>query len=252
MFFLLPMVLVRGIPELNQQFYLFLGLRVVLDVFALSFYFFALKEGDISLVIPLSTFSVVFSLLSSAIINYELPNTLGIMGIVVIMIGTYFLNLPNTNRLKNILMPFKLVFSNVAARFILASAFLYGNIYSINKVGMENSSTSFFTFAAAMGLLICFSIGLLFKYKGSIVQHISISQFQKFFPLGIIDGVKIFLFMLAISFTYVSFADASDNTTAIYSTLLAGLVFGEKIKQRLLPILVMVLGVVLITVSTYL
>jgi len=252
LFFLIPAVVVSGIPVLGQNFYLFLGIRLFLDAFALSLYFYALKHGDVSLVIPLLTFSVVFSLISSSIINKEMPGTLGIIGIGIIMCGTYLLNLPQKERFKHPLLPLRLLFSDLAARLILLSAFLYGIIYSVNKAGINNSSTSFFTLSAAVGLLLFFTVVLVIKHKRNVLNLLSIAKFKQFLPLGLIDGVKIFLFMLAVTYTYVAFADASDNTTAIYSTLLAGFLFKEKIRDRLLPICIMIFGVVIITLSNYL
>lgn len=252
LFFLVPATILSGIPSLGEQFYLFLGIRIGLDIFALSLYFYALKHGDISLVVPLSTFSVVFSLIFSSLINQELPNTLGITGIGVVILGTYMLNLPQQDRLKNPLHPIKLLFSNTSARLILLSSSLYGIIYSVNKAGIQSSSTAFFTLTVAVGLLLCFSILLAIKHKRKVFNLFHWSKAKQFLPLGIIDGIKIFLFMLAITYTYVAFADASDNTTAIYSTILAGIIFKEKIKDRLVPIFVMVLGVVVITLSSYL
>lgn len=251
MFFLVPTLLISGVPEIKNDFYIFLAIRLVLDIFALSLYFYALKDGDVSLVIPLSTFSVVFSLISSSVINKELPNFIGIFGIVTVISGTYLLNLPEKERRKDLLLPFKMLFKDNSARLILLSAFLYGIIYSVNKAGINNSSTSFFTFSAALGLLVFFTFAIAYKNKGNIFKEIKIRNFPKFFPLGLIDGIKIFLFMMAVTYTYVSFADASDNTTAVYSTIFAGIVFKEKIKSRLFPISIMILGVVFITLSTY-
>lgn len=252
MFFLVPLVIISGVPWLGPLFFLFLGIRLLLDVFALSLYFHALRDGDVSLVIPLSTFSVVFSLISSSIINHEFPNYLGMIGIFVVIAGTYLLNFPSKERLKNFFLPFRLLFSNPSARLILLSALLYGIIYSVNKAGIAHSSTSFFTFSAAFGLLMCFSFILLYQKRGGVKELFKLEKFKKFFPLGLLDGVKIFLFMLAVSYTFVAFADASDNTTAIYSTLLAGFIFKEKIKQRMIPVFVMIVGVIIITISTYL
>lgn len=251
MFFLIPTVIISGIPEIQSGFYLFLGIRLVLDVFALSLYFYALRDGDVSHVIPLSTFSVVFSLISSSIINRELPNAMGIAGILVILFGTYLLNLPEKDRRKDLLMPFKLIAKNNASRLILTSAFLYGIIYAVNKEGIQASSTSFFTLSAAIGLWIFFTIAIIYQNKGKFFNDIKLSKFPRFIPLGIIDGIKIFLFMMAVTNTYVAFADASDNTTAVYSTIFAGVIFKEKIKGRMAPILIMILGVILITLSTY-
>lgn len=251
MFFLVPTVLINGIPTIQNDFYLFLAIRLILDVFALSLYFYALKDGDVSLVIPLSTFSVVFSLISSSIINKELPNIVGILGILTVIAGTYLLNLPDKERRKDLLLPFKMLFKDNSARLILLSAMLYGIIYSVNKAGINNSSTSFFTFSAALGLLIFFTLAIAYKNGGNIFKEIKLKKFPKFIPLGLLDGVKIFLFMMAVTYTFVSFADASDNTTAVYSTVFAGIIFKEQIRSRLFPILIMILGVVFITLSTY-
>ena len=252
MFFLIPTVIIDGIPELNEKFYLFLVLRLILDTFALTLYFYAIKHGDISLVVPLSTFSVVFSLTASSILNKEFPNYLGIIGIFTIVFGTYLLNLPKENRRKDLFLPFKLLFKDLAAKLILTSAALYGIIYAINKVGIENSSTSFFTFSAALGLLIIFTIVNIYQSKGQFYKQLTPKMFSRFLPIGLVDGVKIFTFMMAISYTFVAFADASDNTSAIYSTIFAGIFFKEKIKERIFPIVIMIVGVLFITMSTYL
>lgn len=251
MFFLVPTVLFSGIPEIQNGFYIFLAIRLVLDVFALSLYFYALRDGDVSLIVPLSTFSVVFSLVASSVLNKELPNIVGIAGILVVILGTYLLNLPEKEKRKDLLLPFKMLFRNNAAKLILLSSMLYGIIYSVNKLGIESSSTSFFTFSAALGLLVFFTFAIAYKNKGNIFREIKLNKFPMFLPLGLLDGIKIYLFMLAVTYTYVAFADASDNTTAVYSTIFAGIVFKEEIKQRLLPIFIMIFGVVIITLSAY-
>lgn len=251
MFFLSPLVLLDGIPEITEDFWVYLFLRLVIDTAALSLYFYALKQGDVSLVVPLSTFSVVFSLLSSAVVNGELPNILGIVGVFIVLVGTYFLSLPEKGLSKDVLLPVKLLFSDVAARLILLSALLYGIIYSINKAGIESSSTSFFTFSAAAGLLVIFTFVNVINKGKHLYFKPKWSKLKVFALLGAIDGVKIFLFMLAVANTFVAFADASDNTTAIYSTVFAGVAFNESIKKRLFPIFIMIFGVVIITISAY-
>ncbi|MFW5703117.1 MAG: EamA family transporter, partial [Candidatus Dojkabacteria bacterium] len=183
-------------------------------------------------------------------INDEIPGPIGIFGIVFVLLGTYFIKIGLTS-MKRIIDPIKSLFSDKAALMVFGSSAIYGLIYAINKRGIEESSASFFTFSAALGMLIVFSLILFtqIRIKSIPANEIGFSKIIKFLPIGIVDGVKVLFFMLAISNTLVPYADASDNTAAIYSSIFAYLFFGEKVAKRIVPILLMITGVILISIS---
>lgn len=52
----------------------------------------ALKLADVSLVTPLLIFSPVFTVAISAIFLNEIPSAIGILGVILILIGAYWLN----------------------------------------------------------------------------------------------------------------------------------------------------------------
>ena len=61
---------------------------------ALLIFFKALKKLDLSLAIPLLSFTPIFMLLSSFILLGEFPSLLGILGMILVVSGIYVLNLP--------------------------------------------------------------------------------------------------------------------------------------------------------------
>ena len=86
-------------PRLDSLFVLSVlsaaGLNVVAHLASTK----ALKLADVSLVTPLLTFSPVFTLLISAIFLGETPSTRGMMCVGLVLVGGYWLNLSNADRL---------------------------------------------------------------------------------------------------------------------------------------------------------
>lgn len=240
-------VLVTGIPNVQPVFYAVLAGRIILDTAALLLYTKALHLEDISLVMPLYNFSAVFTLVASFLINRELPGFLGIAGLVCIIIGAYTLHVEKGN--QDILHPFKYIFKKKASVYVLISAVLYGVIFSISKIGIQSSSWSFYTFASAFGLSLSILPIALWKKKSDVIAILKPKNAIQIIPVGFLDGVKILALMATIQTSFVSFADASNNTSIIYGALLSSFFFKEKIRERLIPIIIMFIGMVFLVMS---
>lgn len=241
------LVLFNGIPEIKPLFYTILIARILLDTVALLLYTKALQLEDISLVAPLFNFSAIFTLSASFLINKELPSSVGIIGIVLIVLGAYMLNFERGNR--DLLHPFKTILTNRGSRYMVISTALYGVIFSISKVGIESSSLVFYTFASALGLSVTIFPIALWKNKSDVIKILKPKNAFRILPIGLLDGVKILALMATIKTSFVSFADASNNTSVIYGSILGGIFLQEKIRGRMLPILLMCGGVILLVLS---
>ena len=82
---LIPLMFVRGIPELDGTFWLAILSRTVLDVMAVILYTRAIKQTDLSLCLPLLALTPVFIIFSGMVIAHEFPNALGIAGVCIIV-----------------------------------------------------------------------------------------------------------------------------------------------------------------------
>ena len=80
------------IPEIGDNFWVALLVGGGLNVFTNLIYMRAIKLSDLSITIPLITFTPLFMLITSPLILGEFPNLFGIAGIVLIVTGSYLLN----------------------------------------------------------------------------------------------------------------------------------------------------------------
>ena len=93
LFFIAPLAYLEGLPELSLNFFLALSACALTYGGSAILFLSALKHSDLSLVIPLLTFSPLFHLAVSPIMVGEFPSMIGLVGVVLIVVGSYVLNL---------------------------------------------------------------------------------------------------------------------------------------------------------------
>ena len=96
---LFTLVLTSQFPRIDGLFVLSVSGAAGLNVVAHLASTKALKLADVSLVTPLLTFSPVFTLLISAILLGETPSVRGMLGVGLVLVGAYWLNLSSADRL---------------------------------------------------------------------------------------------------------------------------------------------------------
>ena len=90
---LLPILWVVGIPTLQPGFWLALLIGGGLNILAFTLYVRALKLADLSLTVPLVTLTPLFLLVTSPLLVQEWPTWADGIGVVLLVIGSYVLNL---------------------------------------------------------------------------------------------------------------------------------------------------------------
>lgn len=105
--------------------YVWIALAVLfcLEGVALLCYMKAIKRGNLVSTMPFLSFTPVFLIITAFIFIGEVPSVFGIIGILMIVPGTYILNIKH---LKNgFLEPFKAIRKDAAALYMLAVALLW-------------------------------------------------------------------------------------------------------------------------------
>ena len=95
--FLLPFLLFYSLPRPDGQLLLALLVSGSINVIAVLLYFKAIKFGELSHVLPMLTFSPLFLLITSPLIVGEFPKLSGLIGIVMIVSGSYGFNIKKKN-----------------------------------------------------------------------------------------------------------------------------------------------------------
>lgn len=235
------------VPEIGEQFWLALIAGSLLNTLANILYMNAIKLSDLSLTVPLVTFTPLFMLLTSPIIVGEFPSLWGIVGIVLIVGGSYSLNLKA--RSQGFLAPFRALLREKGARLMLLVAFIWSLSSNFDKMGILNSSALYWAFLVNVGITIGITPIVLLKER-KLAQQLRDNK-GNLSLVGLFNGATILFQMIAVSLTLVAYVIAIKRSSAVISVVFGKIFFGEKgLKQRLIGALIMLLGVVAIMLSS--
>ncbi|MFO7939731.1 MAG: DMT family transporter [Bacteroidales bacterium] len=235
------------VPEIGEQFWLALIAGSLLNTLANILYMNAIKLSDLSLTVPLVTFTPLFMLLTSPIIVGEFPSLWGIVGIVLIVGGSYSLNLKA--RSQGFLAPFRALLREKGARLMLLVAFIWSLSSNFDKMGILNSSALYWAFLVNVGITIGITPIVLVKER-KLAQQLRDNK-GNLSLVGLFNGATILFQMIAVSLTLVAYVIAIKRSSAVISVVFGKIFFGEKgLKQRLIGALIMLLGVVAIMLSS--
>ncbi|MGK7919818.1 MAG: EamA family transporter [Trichodesmium sp.] len=244
--FLSPLLFLIDIPQLGNNFWLALLVSGSLNAISYTLYLKAIKLSDLSIIAPITTFTPLFLLITSPLIVGEFPQPLGIIGVFLIVCGSYLLNIQEKR--KGYLAPFRAIITDRGSRLALLVAFIWSISSNFDKVGVQNSSPIFW------GISVFFTISIfllpMVLYKSH--QHLYKIKINgwKLVIYGMINSVAMGCQMVAINLTFVAYVISVKRTSALFSVILGKIVLKEKgIKERLLGAAIMVLGVFLITIS---
>jgi len=202
-------------PELKDGFFIFAILGGITGAICNYFMVEALKYGKLSILGPINSYKAIVGMIFAIFLLGELPNILGLIGVVLIILGSYFifdtLNFLEIFKKKEVRYRFyALIFSAIEAVFIkkvilLSSvpisvivSFILGAFFSylilakdkIKPIKTPQKSVLIFYILSAL------SFGLMTITTAYVFKHINVayalSLFQLSVILNIILGWKIF------------------------------------------------------------
>ena len=242
--FLIPLLFLAGIPEIRAPFWTALLIGGSLNVISFTLYIRAIQVADLSLTVPLVTLTPLFLLITSPLIVQENATLADAIGIFLIVIGSYVLNL--RERRRGYFAPLKALLRNQGSRYMLVVAFLWSITSNFDKVGVVNSSPLFWSTALygflAMGML---PIAL---YKSHQKFNQILPNLKPLMLIGFFHAIAITFQMIAVTYTLVTQVIAIKRTSALMSVLFGHWLFKETgLRERLTGAAIMVFGVVVMT-----
>ncbi|PSB28697.1 hypothetical protein C7B69_09930 [filamentous cyanobacterium Phorm 46] len=242
--FLIPWVIYTGIPTLNTQFWISLLIGGSINAVATLLYIKAIKLSDLSLTVPLVALTPLFMLLTSPLIVGEYPNFFDYIGIFLIVIGSYLLNIKEKS--QGYLAPFKALLNEPGPKFMLIVAFLWSITSNFDKIGVKNSSPIFWLFSLFGTMSILLLPILLHKTPNPGTKILK--QLPMLATMGFFNAIGVLCQMQALTLTLVVQVIAIKRTSVLMGVLFGHFIFKEKdIQQRLLGAGIMVLGVFFIS-----
>lgn len=239
--------LFRGIPPLGPIFLPALLADAFLNGLAVALYFRALKIADLSLVVPMLSFTPVFTLLVSWILLREFPSLFGIFGMLLIVSGSYLLNLKKNNGALNILGPFQEMLANRGILYGLLVAFIFSFTITLEKMVVLNSDPLFGTALVHLLLGVWFMMGAWKNHRKMVP---STYRLLPVVLVGILLAVVSIAINIALTMQIVPYVVSIKRVSILFSVLAGALFFQEKhVLQRGIAALIMVAGVLLIIFS---
>jgi drug/metabolite transporter (DMT)-like permease len=255
---------VRGFPDIGQDFFLALFASSVLGIGAILLSFAALRSTDISLALPMISFTPLFLIMTAYVLLHEAPSLMGIAGIVIIVSGSYVLNLsPSQGKWTD---PFRLIVRNRGVLFMLMVSVIYAVAINFDKIIVTNSDPVFGSSITCLILGLSFTGISRFRRLKEMLVHIigpvPGTPKQQWLPSAalqssnrtgqwIVIGILLSLSAVSINTAYtmqiVPYVIAIKRMSIIIMVLYGGFIFREEdLVRRFSASLLMVAGAVLI------
>jgi uncharacterized membrane protein len=243
---LLMFFLKEGVPSIGAPFFMAFCFSVPLLAVAVTFYIKELKSADLSVAVPMLAFTPLFLLGTSPLILKEFPRPLGILGVFFIVGGSYALFMQESH--KGWLAPFKSFLNNKGSRYMLVVAFIFSISCNFDKIGVINSSSSFWILVTSATLSLIFFIVMICKTK-NIVKQVR-SNLKILILIGLFNALAISFQMIAIETALVPYLISIKRTSIVIASLYGFFILKEKgFKERFIGISIMLIGVFMISFS---
>lgn len=250
MLYSLPLIAVAvfwlTIPPLDTTFWWCFLVSIPLNGVAFFMHMRAIQISPLSLTLPYLSFSPVFMFGTGFLFLGELPNLWGALGVCIIVIGSYVLNINPSAYTP--LAPFRAFFKEKGSMIMLLVAILYSLAAVIGKKAILHSSVMFFTLIFFLALNIITLLFIEITGKGKVAK-----LFAK--PLqGGVAGVLLFAHLIchgwAISMTKAVYMISVKRMSILFGVIYGGVFFSEKnLFYRLTGAALMILGATVISLK---
>jgi len=255
---------IREYPVIGQDFFSAVAITVILNIISLSLIFKALSSSDLSLSIPMLSFTPIILIGTSYLLLNEVPSLAGVAGIWIIVIGSYVLNISAED--NHFLDPVRSMLRNPGSWYMLIVAFLFAVSINFDKIAMLNSDPFFgmaltvFAIGLAFVLIAAYSLisgrNLSLQKQEETLFPAPVSGFpafpqRKYLVLTILIGIFVAIEAASINVAYtlqiVPYVIAIKRLSIIFVVLYGTLVFSEhETGKRLTGAALMVAGAVII------
>jgi drug/metabolite transporter (DMT)-like permease len=235
--------LVRGIPEIGTQFYSSVFVTGILNVFAVVLYFRALKKTDISLSLPMLSFTPLFLIVTSFLILGELPSYVGGMGILLIVSGSYVINMSTDH--KELFYPIQQILRNNGVLDMLGVAFIFSISANYNKIAVLNSDP----ILSSAGIFLVTAVPFLVyaKTTGENIIRSHKKVWGWVLATGLVISLTAVLINIALTMQIVPYVISLKRLAVLFAVIFGGVIFHEKhIARRLIGTLIMLAGAIII------
>jgi len=247
-YFLLSIVCIAiavNVPwkELPKQFWIYSILGGIVGAAGNGFLVKALQKGALSVLGPVNSYKSIVGIIVGIFLLGEIPNLWGILGIALIIYGSYFVLDTTEERFSWALLKKPEIQFRIWAMILTAIEAVF-----VKKVILASSTSIAFISWCWFGAI--FSFLLLLVYRLNIkeeIRNINHNDFSKYALLVLCIGTMQFTTNYAFDHIPVGYALALFQLSIIVSVLLGHRIFQESdIRKKLIGSAIMLAGSVVI------
>lgn len=207
----------------------------------------ALKLSDLSLCTPMMAFTPVFLLVLGPWITGDSLSTQGVLGAILVAIGSYVLNLGRSQ--QGLSAPLRSLFTEQGSRIMLGLALLWSITGSIDRKVVQYLDPTFW----GSSIICCISVLLIpfvFREGSFSRRHYSVRSTAMLVALGGCNALSLVTYLLALQGAPVHFVICLKRSSILFSVFLGRALFRESLLTDRLPgAILMLLGVIIISLS---
>lgn len=246
-FMLIVLTLQGGFPHVSHKFAVLMFTSALFDLVAFILSLQAIKLSALSLLAPINSFAPAFTTFIAIFILNEVPAPKKLLGILIIVLGSYFLNIKDVKR--GILSPIKRLFSDKGVKLAFVANFLWAvtPIFQKQAIFQTTPITPLFaSFAGVIFVTMLVTPYILKKESKQIVPAIK-QNIGWLIVIGFFGTLAQLAAFITFSQTNVGYAVAIFRISAIFTILFGAVFFKEKrISERLLGASIMIAGTLLL------
>jgi drug/metabolite transporter (DMT)-like permease len=240
---LIPIAFFIRIPGLDQTFWRLHLIWLPLETLALLLYIRAIRISPLSLTLPFLALTPAFVIPVAYLVLGETPGPLAVLGIALIVLGSYVLNAEKSRR--GLWAPLRAAVRERGSLLMIGVAAIYGVTSVTGKMLVLHSSPMFYSVYHGLVMTLVLSPLLLFdrgrpRFPRGARSRVVLSGL--FFALMIVGH------MLAVSLAHVAYMIAMKRLSGLFGAVYGGLYFREERPgPRIAGAALMVLGAVLVS-----
>lgn len=228
---------------INPSIYWITILNAVLLLVSGYFLRRALQTSQISISLPMLSFTPLFLLVISYFSFGERPDFPGLLGIVLIVIGAYIINVKTGS---GFLGPLKSLYTIKGSFYILMVSFVWAITSSLFKAGINYSNPMFYTTFVYLVMTLMMIPFMIPKYNEKVSELRS--NFKPFLLMGFVSAAMTSMASIAMTLENVAYVIALKRSSLVFSILIGYFYFKERgIRRALAGTLIMLVGGACIT-----
>jgi len=204
----------------------------------------AYREGELSLVYPISRSAPLFTLFWATLFIGEILSVMGIFGVSLVTLGIFVISVKDFHSKRILAQPKHFPFWPYVLALIAA---LSGSIYSVvDKVAVQILHPVFYTWLINFWMSVAVGIYLFFHQEASILKVWQESK-KEIFIIILLQNIGYGCFLMALTMSKVSYVVAFRQVSVLFGAGMGILFLKEsQWKARMTGALILTVGLILI------